>query len=65
MIVYFDKVNFFYCGNNFSVNPLTQIRDLYYQFSAQDGLTIKYAISEALGLEKLITRLNRFNNTII
>ena len=49
MKVYFDKVNFFYCGNNFSVNPSTQIRDLYYQFSTQDELTIKYAISEAWG----------------
>lgn len=45
----FEKVNFFYCGNNFSVNPSTQIRDLYYQFSTQDELTIKYAISESWG----------------
>ena len=46
---YFGQVNFFYCGNNFSVNPSTQIRDLYYQFATQDELTIKYAISEAWG----------------
>lgn len=46
---FFEKVNFFYVGNNFSVNPSTQIRDLYYQFSTQEEITIKYSISEAWG----------------